>query len=151
MKIHTIRPNSLYISGRPDKPREEKLHELRILGVQVVVNLIKPTTKHPDVIDADLAKEMLYIHCPTVDGKNTDFSLIESYVTKVVRMMKAGAVVLVHCALGRNRSGLFCARLLMETEGLSGEQAIAEIRRCRPGALQTPAGVEYLRNMTKAL
>ena len=43
--------------------------------------------------------------------------------------------VMVHCAAGKDRTGLFMSYYLYKSAGLSAEAAIAEVRRVRPVAL----------------
>lgn len=55
-----------------------------------------------------------------------------------------GFRVLVHCKGGLGRAGTVAARLLVEL-GMEPDQAIGEVRRARPGAIETRAQAEHVR------
>lgn len=55
-----------------------------------------------------------------------------------------GGRVLVHCVGGLGRTGLVAARLLIEL-GTPVEAAIAEVRRARPGAIETAEQLAFVR------
>lgn len=54
------------------------------------------------------------------------------------RRLAAGERVLLHCMGGKGRSGMVAMRLLVE-RGLSATEALALVRRARPGAVETVA------------
>ena len=56
---------------------------------------------------------------------------------KLTDILGAGGKVLLHCRAGRGRSGMVAAALLV-AGGLSPTEAIAAVRRARPGAIETP-------------
>lgn len=49
----------------------------------------------------------------------------------------AGQAVAVHCMLGHGRTGTMLACYLVKARALSGAAAIREIRRLRPGSIET--------------
>jgi protein-tyrosine phosphatase len=58
------------------------------------------------------------------------------------RNLEAGGAVLLHCLGGKGRSGMVAARLLTEQDTPPGE-ALARVRRARPGAVETEAQGEW--------
>ena len=58
--------------------------------------------------------------------------------------------VLVHCAMGINRSALLCAVIVMLVRGCNGRNAIATVRRARRGALANPAFARYIADHGRA-
>jgi protein-tyrosine phosphatase len=59
---------------------------------------------------------------------------------RALAVLEDGGKVLVHCRGGQGRSGTIAAALLV-TGGLAPADAIAEVRRARPAAIET-AGQE---------
>jgi ADP-ribosyl-[dinitrogen reductase] hydrolase len=58
--------------------------------------------------------------------------------------LRAGRRVLLHCRGGLGRAGTIAARLLIEA-GMEPAAAIAAVRHVRPGALEAPGEIAYLR------
>lgn len=52
-------------------------------------------------------------------------------------ILDGGGSVLLHCLGGKGRSGMVAMRLMTE-RGIAGPDALAAIRRIRPGAVETP-------------
>jgi protein-tyrosine phosphatase len=65
----------------------------------------------------------------------------------VVRLIRDGHRVLVHCHRGKSRSGLFNALVAMKILQIDGETAVELIRERRPGALGNQIFVEYLQRL----
>ncbi len=54
------------------------------------------------------------------------------------RRLAAGERILLHCMGGKGRSGMVAMRLLVE-QGVAADEALARVRRARPGAVETDA------------
>ena len=59
-----------------------------------------------------------------------------------------GGRVLVHCRSGLGRTGTIAAQVLIE-HGLAAQQAMARVRRARPGAIETAAQEAYLAGLAR--
>ncbi|MCC5986518.1 MAG: ADP-ribosylglycohydrolase family protein [Pararhodobacter sp.] len=59
------------------------------------------------------------------------------------QIIERGGRVVVHCRGGLGRAGLIAALLLVE-RGLSGPEAIAQVRAARPGAIETAEQARWL-------
>ena len=64
-------------------------------------------------------------------------------------LLAAGRVVVLHCLGGLGRSGTVTACLLVEL-GMTPEEAIAEVRHSRPGAIQTVAQEKLVRGAKRS-
>lgn len=66
---------------------------------------------------------------------------------QIIACIDAGERVILHCLAGLGRTGMIAARLLVEM-GMSSEQAIIEVRRLRPRAIQTAEQEDYIHNLS---
>ena len=65
--------------------------------------------------------------------------------TRIFESLRAGDRLLVHCAGGLGRSGMVAAKLLAAL-GAPANQAVAAVRRARPGAIETDGQLDYVLN-----
>jgi protein-tyrosine phosphatase len=86
-----------------------------------------------------------YLHLPVSDGyaPRIDDALA------AIKWLKNGKGNLVHCVAGIGRTGSLISAYLIDTEGLNVEDAINEVRKFRPGAVQTVMQFEFLLNFEK--
>jgi ADP-ribosylglycohydrolase/protein-tyrosine phosphatase len=92
--------------------------------------------------------DMAWLHLPIVDVFVPDETFERRWVyfgRELRRRLARGEKILIHCRGGVGRTGLLAARILIEF-GMSPEQAIAEVRRARRGAIETRQQEEYVRH-----
>lgn len=65
--------------------------------------------------------------------------------------VEAGKKVLIHCMGGLGRSGTVATAWLMYSKGLSLREALMEVRKKRPGAVETWEQMEVLKELEKHL
>jgi protein-tyrosine phosphatase len=91
---------------------------------------------------------ILYIYWPILDSAELpDMSIMDALTDTVVRLIRDGHRVLVHCHRGKSRSGLFNALVAMKMLQIDGKAAVEVIRERRPGALGNQVFVEYLQRL----
>ena len=93
------------------------------------------------------ARGMRWFHLPVPDvtAPGAAFEAAWSDAGLVLlNMLQNGRDVFVHCKGGLGRAGTVAARLLVEL-GVEPDQAIAEVRAARPGAIQVPEQEAYVR------
>jgi protein-tyrosine phosphatase len=78
--------------------------------------------------------EILYVYFPIEDDDLPRLAKLEALGRLVADLVGTEHRVLVHCRMGLNRSNLVIATALTYL-GLSGEQALEQLRALRPGAL----------------
>jgi len=126
MDIVAVNPGeTLFVSGSIED--WEAIHRLRI-GVIVDMD---------GGVDAglpELPDSIFYVYHPIRDEDLPNMVQIEALGRLVADLVSAGHRVLVHCRMGFNRSVLVIATALTYM-GLSGRQALADLRLRRPGAL----------------
>jgi protein-tyrosine phosphatase len=139
---YEVVPN-LYISGHPDRS-----HDFITKGVGVVVDL-------EGDIDSSVPEARqqgsttLYVYWPIEDGPMPDEHSVRSIAVFVAHLIDNDNKVLVHCRSGHNRSGLICARTLIE-QGKSPDEAIKIVRKKRGDghALENENFVNWLHRET---
>ncbi|MBW3601427.1 MAG: dual specificity protein phosphatase family protein [Actinobacteria bacterium] len=104
------------------------------------------------VIDLDGAAPPLdgvafYVHWPIDDGPPPDRAVLTALADLVDDLRRADKKVLIHCAAGINRSALLAAATLMRS-GIPAGEAIATVRKRRPGSLNNP---EFVRRLNEGL
>ncbi len=127
MEIVAINPGeTLFVSGEIDE-----WESIRTLRINVIVDMDgdvdRGLPQGPDSI--------FYVYHPIRDEEGLpNLAQLEALGRLVADLVAAGHRVLVHCRLGLNRSALVVATALTYM-GLSGREALADLRRRRPGSL----------------
>ena len=108
-------------------------HELEMLRV-------------PDLGYKTAALNMQWYHLPIRDVDVPAGPFLSGWPmvqTDVLNRLHAGGRVVVHCRGGLGRAGLVGALILVEA-GIEADAAIREIRKARPGAIETTAQEKYV-------
>lgn len=113
---------------------EEDLRFLQEQGVKAIVTL-----SHRACVPALLEKYgLMYKHLPVEDFEAPRLELIEKAVGFIERRLANNQPVLVHCRAGYGRTGTILACYLVH-RGMPPSQALAEVRRARPGSVEVKA------------
>lgn len=132
----------LFISGHP-----ENANDFMRRGVDVVVDL------EGDIDTAIPEQEgqrgtTVYVYWPIEDKEEMpEEDVVRSIAQFVSVLLDRDKEVLVHCRSGHNRSGLVCARTLIE-RGMDPDEAIDRVRTGRSDgrALTNETFVDWLKN-----
>ncbi len=129
-----------------DKPllaamaRPESLEELAWLrkqGIEVLLSLTEDPPRRDWVNDAGL----LLVHVPVVDMEAPSPEQLAHCVSAISRANGRNLGVAVHCGAGLGRTGVVVACYFV-SKGLSAANAIARVRRMRPGSIETDEQAE---------
>ena len=90
-----------------------------------------------------LHNHILYVYFPIFDEDLPDLPKLLAVARMGASLVRQGHRVLSHCGMGFNRSALVAGLILMEM-GMSGEEAVRHLRKCRPGALFNDVFARYL-------
>lgn len=101
-------------------------------GVSLLVSL----TIQPTSAEKLRAHGIDQLHLPVEDFTAPSFEQMREFIAAVDARHADGLAVGVHCTAGLGRSGTMLAAYFV-SQGMSAVDAIAEIRRLRPGSVET--------------
>lgn len=108
--------------------------EVEWLRQQGVCGIISMTERS---LPKDWTGEISYLHLPTVDMTAPAHQNIDAAMEFMHEHVRDGKPVMVHCAAGLGRAGTILACYLVKYHDKTAIQAMAELRRIRPGSVQS--------------
>lgn len=139
--------------GAWNRDLEKDLAVIRAWGADAVVTLLEEhefallgVPEFPEVM-CKQSFQWFCLHIRDSDIPDERFEIAWPRVLKELEnILKAGGGVVIHCRGGLGRTGLVAARLLVE-EGMPPDEAIALVRRVRPGSIETWEQESYIREL----
>src|SRR5581483_12342962 len=116
--------------ARPQSPDE--LTWLRRKGIDLLVSLTEDPPLPRWVNDAGL----FLIHEPVIDMEATTQEQLDHCISAILKANASGFGAAVHCGAGLGRTGVVLACYFVH-KGLIANNAIARVRRLRPGSIET--------------
>lgn len=89
---------------------------------------------------------LLWFHMPIADFHAPDAAFEQAWGQHgafIRRHLIEGGRLVLHCLAGLGRTGTVAARILVEL-GYVPEEAVSEVRRARPGTIQSDAQLDYV-------
>jgi atypical dual specificity phosphatase len=126
----------------PSSP--DDLAWLRAQGVEVLLSLTEDRPRRDWTDGAGL----LVFHEPLEDMEPPTQQQLDRTVSVVTRAMDQGKGVAVHCGAGLGRTGVVLAAYFV-AKGATAQNAIARIRRLRPGSVETHEQVEAVEHYAR--
>jgi atypical dual specificity phosphatase len=112
-------------------PWPDEVEELRRHGITAVLSLNERAPR--DLVQAGF----VHLELPVRDFHPPTPGQLEAAVEFMEKTVSSGGACAVHCGAGLGRTGTVIAAWLVR-RGLSPREAIAEVRRRRPGSIETP-------------
>jgi len=141
------------VSGHWSRDLDLDLDRIFAWGAVAVVTLMEDHElaryKVGGLAAAVRQRGMAWYHLPIVDVSVPEASFETGWGVAgpdLRSVLAAGRRVLLHCRGGLGRTGTIAARLLIEL-GVSADDAIALVRKARPGAIETEEQERYVRRV----
>jgi atypical dual specificity phosphatase len=122
----------------------EDLRWLRTHGIQVLLSLTEDRPRRDWADDAGL----LVFHEPLEDMEPPTQEQLDRAVSAIERAVARNMPVAVHCGAGLGRTGAVLAAYFV-TKGMSAANAIARVRRLRPGSIETDEQAEAVEQFAR--
>ncbi|RLD08042.1 MAG: hypothetical protein DRI44_10300 [Chlamydiae bacterium] len=103
---------------------------LKNKNISAILTLIKKQ------LPAEWLDDFISLHIPVQDFCPPTIEQLNLCVDFLKNCLKADKKPVVHCMMGYGRTGTILAAYLI-SQGTTAEEAIAEVRRKRPGAIET--------------
>lgn len=116
-------------SGMPTT--RDEFDWLKNQGVSSIVTMTENS------LPGEWTKEIGYLHVPTPDMTAPDMDRIDTAVAFIHGQIESGTPVMVHCAAGMGRAGTILACYLVRHMKYGAQDAIAKVRKERPGSIQS--------------
>jgi len=128
--------------ARPSSP--EDFAWLRDQGIEVLVSLTEERPRRDWADDAGL----LVFHEPLEDMEAPAQDQLDRAVSALTRAMDHNKGVAVHCGAGLGRTGVVLAAYFV-ARGATAQNAIARVRRLRPGSVETDEQAEAVEHYAR--
>jgi protein-tyrosine phosphatase len=138
-------PGRIFRSPMPFSPYDPWGHALHIFQQHEIslIVLLAERDEYYYVTGQDLPALYLQagfqvLHLPIPDGGIPSRDELAALITAISQHAQAGRHVVIHCYAGVGRTGLVLAAMAKRLMGLSGDAAIAWVRRSIARAVETP-------------
>jgi protein-tyrosine phosphatase len=138
-------PGRIFRSVMPYSPYDPSgslLETFRQQAISLIVLLAEPDECYyvtgQDLPALYMQAGFQMLHLPIPDGGVPSRASLAHLVTAILQHAEAGDHIVIHCYAGIGRTGLVLAAMTKRLWGVSGDAAIAWVRRYLPRAVETP-------------
>jgi ADP-ribosyl-[dinitrogen reductase] hydrolase len=143
------------LAGSWNRDLDEDLRAIRDWGACALVTLMEAfelVECGVGDLPGKVPEGIVHFRLPIPDGGVPDEAWERAWVDASARiraLLRQGRRVVIHCLGGLGRTGMVSARLLVEF-GMDPEEAIAAVRKARPGAIENEDQEDYVRGQKPA-
>jgi atypical dual specificity phosphatase len=128
--------------GRPESL--EDLQWLRQQGIQVLISLTEEPPRRQWINEAGL----MLVHVPVDDMQPPTQDQLDRCIATIDRAHEQKMGIAIHCGAGLGRTGVVLACYFV-TKDLNAKNAVARIRRLRPGSIETQEQEESVNDFAR--
>ena len=139
-----VEPNLL--AGLAYPGRVEELQWLRANGIEILLTLTEQPLSKSNINESGI----FAIHEPIPDWQAPTIEQLERCLGIIRMANEKRFAVAVHCAAGIGRTGTILAAYLM-SKGIPLDDAISQIRKLRPGSVESTVQVALLKEWSLKL
>jgi protein-tyrosine phosphatase len=146
-------PGSVYASPMPFSGQRDPFHRLfDEYGYHEIHSVVMLISEEESIDNSGLNLRQFYlqqglnvIYLPVEDFATPDEEGLKNAIEAVLAEAQAGRNIAIHCHYGIGRTGTFSACLARRVLNLTGDEALAWIRRYIRGAVETREQEEVVR------
>jgi atypical dual specificity phosphatase len=117
----------------------EEMKWLRHNGIELLISLTEDPPRRDWINDAGL----MLVHVPIEDMTAPTQEQLDLCLSNIARAREQNMGVAIHCGAGLGRTGVVLACYFV-TKGMTAKNAIARVRRLRPGSVETDDQAEAI-------
>ncbi len=122
----------------------EDLRWLRRQGIELLISLTEDRLRRDWIDEAGL----LSLHVPVEDMGAPTMEQIDHCLSAIQRAQERHMGVAIHCGAGLGRTGTMLACYFI-MKGMTAQDATAQVRRLRPGSIETREQEEAVREYAR--
>lgn len=134
------------LAGMARPTSREELDWLRERGIQLLISLTETPPRRDWINDSGL----FLVHLPIEDMQPPSPEQITQCLSNIARAHDKKLGVGIHCEAGFGRTGTMLACYFV-SKGMTARDAIARIRKLRPGSVETEEQAEAVREFARRL
>lgn len=133
-----------HLAGMARPESLEDLQALRAEGIDLLISLTEDPPRRDWINEAGL----FLLHVPVQDMQPPTPEQVDECMSAIAKAHERKMGVCVHCGAGLGRTGVILACYLV-TKAFTPKNAIARVRRLRPGSIETEEQAEAVADFAR--